>query len=78
MTELLGYHTARAGKELKRDIEVGVPVGQYTPRRADRRCRRGLACGCARTACYTDNHIKIAGADDQLPRLLRLPACRVR
>jgi hypothetical protein len=58
MKELLGYHTARAGKELKRDVEAAfLSANTYTTGSS---VSARLAAG-AECFLYTDNHIKIAG-----------------
>lgn len=58
MKELLGYHTARAGKELKRDVESSfLSANTYTTGSS---VSARLAAG-AESFTYTDNHIKIAG-----------------
>lgn len=57
MRELLGYHTARAGRELKRDIESSALSGNAYTTGSSVSAR--LAAG-AETFCYTDNHIKMA------------------
>ena len=44
MKELLGYHTARAGKEIKRDVELTL-LSATTSRRRVRRCWRGRPAG---------------------------------
>ena len=57
MKELLGYHTARAGKELKRDVESAfLSANTYT---VGSSVSARLAAG-AECFLYTDNHIKMA------------------
>jgi hypothetical protein len=58
MRELMAYHTARAGKELKRDIEVAA-LGQYHGTAGS----SVLARTTSSVQCwmYTNNHIKISG-----------------
>jgi hypothetical protein len=56
MKELLGYHTARAGKELKRDIEVSL-LGAYVSTAGSSVLARTTSG--AENWCYTDNHIKL-------------------
>src|SRR5574343_1569735 len=56
MKELLGYHTARAGKELKRDIEVQL-LGAYISTAGSSVLAR--TTNGAENWCYTDNHIKL-------------------
>ena len=56
MRELLGYHTARAGKELKRDVEAAfLSANTYT---VGSSVSARLAAG-AECFIYTDNHIKM-------------------
>jgi hypothetical protein len=58
MKELLGYHTARAGRELKRDVEAAfLSANTYTTGSS---VSARLAAG-AECFLYTDNHIKISG-----------------
>jgi hypothetical protein len=57
MRELLGYHTARAGKELKRDVESSyLSANTYT---VGSSVSARLAAG-AECFLYTNNHIKMA------------------
>jgi Family of unknown function (DUF5309) len=57
MRELLGYHTARAGKELKRDMEAAaLSANTYT---VGSSVSARLAAG-AECFTYTNNHIKMA------------------
>jgi len=58
MKELMAYHTVRAGKELKRDIEVSA-LGQYHGTAGSSvlaRTTSGAECWM-----YTNNHIKPSG-----------------
>lgn len=57
MKELLGYHTARAGKELKRDMEAAVLSSNAYTTGSSVSAR--LAAG-AECFIYTNNHIKMA------------------
>lgn len=59
MAELLGYHTARAGKELKRNVEKAL-LGAYTPTVATSTSVR-VSAGTENWT-YTDNHIKIGSS----------------
>jgi hypothetical protein len=57
MRELLGYHTARAGKEIKRDVEAAfLSANVYT---VGSSVSARLAAG-AECFLYTNNHIKMA------------------
>jgi hypothetical protein len=57
MKELLGYHTARAGRELKRDVEAAfLSANAYTTGSS---VSARLAAG-AECFIYTNNHIKMA------------------
>lgn len=56
MKELLGYHTARAGKELKRDVEVGLLGASVSTAGSSVSAR--VTSG-AENWMYTNNHIKL-------------------
>jgi hypothetical protein len=58
MRELLGYHTARAGKEIKRDIEYGC-LGAYISTAGGSTAARTTSG--AQNWMYTNNHIKPTG-----------------
>jgi hypothetical protein len=58
MRELLAYHTARAGKELKRDMETGF-LGN-SPASAGTSTSPRVSGGVANWI-YTSNHIKMSG-----------------
>jgi hypothetical protein len=58
MTELLGYHTARAAKELKRDMETMILAS--SPASAGTSVSPRISAGIANWT-YTGNHIKLTG-----------------
>ena len=58
MRELLAYHTARAAKELKRDMEVSML--QVSPASAGTSVSPRVS-GSVPSWLYTDNHIKLTG-----------------
>jgi hypothetical protein len=58
MRELMAYHTARAGKELKRDIETMI-LGNY-PASAGTSLSPRISAGVPNWL-YTNNHIKLTG-----------------
>jgi hypothetical protein len=57
MRELLGYHTARAGKELKRDMEAAVLAANPASAGSSVSAR---VSGSVSNWIYTDNHYKMA------------------
>jgi len=57
MADLMAYHTARAAKEIKRDMEV-MMLGNY-PASAGTSVSARISAGVANWT-YTDNHIKAA------------------
>lgn len=57
MREMLGYHTARAGKELKRDIEK-ILLGNYISTAGGSTAAR--TTGSTEVYMYTNNHIKMS------------------